>query len=80
MSTLPANSLVQHLASPVNLTCIVRGTPYARRAIPGDLHIIPEGSQIQSIFPARLNSCFSVLIDSTFTQSVMTSARMATSP
>jgi AraC family transcriptional regulator len=58
MWTLPANSLVQHLASPVNLTCIVRGTPYARRAIPGDLHIIPEGSQIQLDFSGATELLF----------------------
>ena len=56
--TSPANSLVQHLASPVNLTCVVRGVPYARRAIPGDVHIIPEGTQIHLDFSGATELLF----------------------
>jgi AraC family transcriptional regulator len=40
------NSLVLHLATPVNLKCAVGGRPYGRRVVPGDIHIIPEGTQI----------------------------------
>lgn len=45
-----ANSLVLHLATPVSLKCAVSGTRYARRVVPGDIHIIPEGTQIRIEF------------------------------
>ena len=47
MSWTPrTNCLVLHLAVPVTFECSVNGKIYARRVVPGDVHIIPQGTEL----------------------------------
>lgn len=44
--TSGANLLILHGATPVMFECRVDGKLYARRAVPGDAHIIPQGTKL----------------------------------
>lgn len=47
MSWAPrTNRLVVHLAVPVTFECSVNGKIYGRRVVPGDVHIIPQGTEL----------------------------------
>jgi AraC family transcriptional regulator len=40
------NCLMVHLAVPVTFECSVSGKTYSRRVVPGDVHIIPQGTEL----------------------------------
>src|ERR1700693_6154282 len=40
------NCLIVHLAVPVTFECSVSGKTYSRRVVPGDVHIIPQGTEL----------------------------------
>lgn len=44
--TSNTNSLILHLAVPVTFECLVNGRLYARRLVPGDVHIVPQGTEL----------------------------------
>jgi AraC family transcriptional regulator len=47
-----ANSLVLHIARPVTLQCLINGQAYVRHVIPGDIHILPQDTQLRFEFAA----------------------------
>jgi AraC family transcriptional regulator len=46
--------MLHHLLIPTTLKCTAAGcNPYARRVVPGDIHLIPEGTEIEFDFTDR---------------------------
>lgn len=44
--TLKTNCLILHLAHSVDLECFVNGQIFRRRIVPGDFHVIPQGTPV----------------------------------